>query len=40
MLRLIAERVADYDVDGDRIARMHSANVRGFASLPSTAKAR
>jgi cytochrome P450 len=40
VLRLIAERVADYDVDGDRIARMHSANVRGFASLPSTAKAR
>jgi hypothetical protein len=32
--------VADYDVDIDGVARMHSANVRGFAALPSTAKAR
>ena len=31
---------ADYDVDGGRAKRVHSINVRGFASLPSTAKAR
>lgn len=27
--------VADYDVDAERIERIHSSNNRGFASLPT-----
>jgi cytochrome P450 len=29
-------RVADYDVDPDAMVRVHSINVRGLASLPTT----
>jgi len=29
-------RVASYDIDPDRIRRVHSVNVRGFAALPTT----
>jgi cytochrome P450 len=32
----VVERVRDYDIDPDRVARVHSINVRGFAALPST----
>jgi cytochrome P450 len=39
-LRLWAERVADYEVDVDGARRVHSINVRGFASLPTTVKVR
>lgn len=30
------KRFGSYDVDADRVRRVHSANVRGFASLPTT----
>ena len=33
-------RIADYDIDMARAARVHSANVRGFATLPTTVVAR
>jgi cytochrome P450 len=33
-------RVADYDVDVDHARRVHSVNVRGFESLPTTVKVR
>lgn len=36
----LVDRVADYDVDPDGIERVHSINVRGFASLPTTVKVR
>jgi cytochrome P450 len=39
-LRLLAERVGDYDVDETRARRVHSINVRGFAALPTTVKAK
>ena len=32
----LAARVADYDVDAESAERVHSINVRGFASLPTT----
>ena len=32
----LVTRVADYDVDEARAARVHSINVRGFAALPTT----
>ena len=35
-LEEIVAAVADYDIDPDRIQRVHSVNVRGFASLPSS----
>ena len=35
-LEELASRVSDYEVDSDRIKRVHSINVRGFAALPST----
>ena len=34
------ERVGDYDIDPAGIVRVHSINVRGMASLPTTVKAR
>jgi cytochrome P450 len=37
-LRLIAEQAVDYDIDEDNAKRVHSINVRGFASLPTTIK--
>jgi len=40
VLGLVADRVADYEVDAELATRVHSINVRGFASLPSRAKAR
>lgn len=36
VLRLLAERVRDWVVDEERAVRVHSINVRGFASLPTT----
>jgi cytochrome P450 len=35
-LEELVARVADYDIDPDDIRRVHSVNVRGFASLPTT----
>jgi hypothetical protein len=39
-LEELVARVSDYDVDADAAKRVHSANVRGFASLPTTVKVR
>lgn len=39
-LRLLAERVADYEVDEAGAVRVHSINVRGFAALPTSVQAR
>jgi len=36
-LEELVRRISDYEVDSDRIKRVHSINVRGFAALPSTA---
>ena len=36
----LVARVADYDVDPDGIARVHSINVRGLAALPTTVRCR
>jgi len=36
VLEELVARVADYDVDAERARRVHSVNVRGFASLPTT----
>jgi hypothetical protein len=36
-LEEMLERVVDYDIDSDRAKRVHSVNVRGFASLPTVA---
>lgn len=35
-LEELVARVADYDIDAARAVRVHSVNVRGFASLPTT----
>jgi cytochrome P450 len=35
-LEELLEKVADYDVDPDGATRVHSVNVRGFASLPTS----
>ena len=40
MLQELVARVADYDIDAERARRVHSINVRGFASLPTTITAR
>jgi cytochrome P450 len=39
-LEELIARVADYDLDPAGIRRVHSVNVRGFASLPTTVTAR
>ncbi|OWY62147.1 hypothetical protein B7486_59995 [cyanobacterium TDX16] len=39
-LEQIVERVQGWEVDPDRAARVHSVNVRGFATLPSTVELR
>lgn len=36
MLQELVARVADYDIDAAGARRVHSINVRGFASLPTT----
>jgi cytochrome P450 len=36
VLEELVARVADYDVDADHATRVHSVNVRGFATLPTT----
>ena len=36
----LVRRVEDYDVDPDHARRVHSVNVRGFESLPTTVKVR
>jgi len=40
MLEELVGRVSDYDIDTTRARRVHSINVRGFASLPTTVTAR
>ena len=40
VLEELVARVADYDVDAEHARRMHSSNVRGFSSLPTTVSAR
>jgi len=39
-LQELVQRVDDYEVDADAARRVHSVNVRGFASLPTTVKVR
>ena len=39
-LEELVGRVHDYEVDADAARRVHSVNVRGFASLPTTVKVR
>lgn len=39
-LEELVARVADYDIDEASARRVHSANVRGFASLPTTVERR
>jgi cytochrome P450 len=39
-LEEVVKRVGSYDVDTEAAVRVHSANVRGFASLPSTVTVR
>ncbi len=36
----LVQRISDYEIDETRMARVHSANVRGFATLPTTVKVR
>ena len=40
VLEELVARVADYDIDAEGARRVHSINVRGFASLPTTVTAR
>jgi cytochrome P450 len=40
VLHELVRRVADYDVDADNSRRVHSVNVRGFESLPTTVEVR
>jgi cytochrome P450 len=40
MLEELVARVSNYDVDADGARRVHSVNVRGFATLPTTVTAR
>jgi len=40
MLEELVARVADYDIDTEQARRVHSINVRGFASLPTTVTTR
>ena len=40
MLEELVARVADYEIDTQGARRVHSINVRGFASLPTTVTAR
>lgn len=39
-LEELVRRIADYDVDPEGIERVHSVNVRGLATLPTTVRAR
>jgi cytochrome P450 len=39
-LQELVARVKSYDVDADGVRRVHSVNVRGFASLPTTVEVR
>ncbi len=36
----LVSRVSDYEIDPDRCERVHSINVRGFATVPTTVKLR
>jgi cytochrome P450 len=40
VLEELVARVAHYDVDAERATRVHSVNVRGFATLPTTVRTR
>jgi cytochrome P450 len=40
VLQELVGRVADYDVDAEHATRVHSVNVRGFATLPTTVQLR
>lgn len=35
-LQEVAAAIADYDIDGNGLERVHSVNVRGFAAMPTT----
>jgi cytochrome P450 len=39
-LEELVARVADYEVHHDGVRRVHSVNVRGFATLPTTVRPR
>lgn len=39
-LEELLARVSTYDIDADNLVRVHSVNVRGFASVPTTVEAR
>jgi cytochrome P450 len=39
-LEELVKRVSDYDIDADAAQRVHSVNVRGFASLPTSVRLR
>ncbi|WP_333769771.1 cytochrome P450 [Streptomyces sp. IBSBF 2435] len=36
----LAARISEYEIDQDRTVRVHTTNIRGFASLPTTIKLR
>ena len=36
----LMKRISDYDIDADAAQRVHSVNVRGFASLPTSVRLR
>ncbi|MDZ7676842.1 MAG: cytochrome P450 [Acidimicrobiales bacterium] len=40
VLEELVARVSSYDIDTDRTRRVHSVNVRGFATLPTTVEVR
>lgn len=40
VLEELVSRVADYDIDSSRARRVHSINVRGFETLPTSVKVR
>jgi cytochrome P450 len=40
VLEEVVVRVADYDIDAEHANRVHSVNVRGFATLPTTVQLR
>jgi hypothetical protein len=37
---LVARLKPDYEIDPDRVSRVHAVNVRGFASLPTSVTSR
>jgi cytochrome P450 len=35
-LETVLARLPDYEIDTDRLARVHSGNVRGYSQMPIT----